>query len=267
MINTYLLRPIAGILVRVLYNTRITPNHVTIASIFAGMIAGVMYFFGEYGTIPAAGLFVTLKDILDSADGQLARAKSISSRIGRFLDSIGDLFVNLIIFSAIGWFLFNKTEDVLYLTLSFVAFLGITLRVSYHVYYHVSFLHTKGEYHQNRTIETLSVNDRQSDSTTIVLQRIYQIIYGWQDQLMHFIDTWSRNWEEDLSFKERWFSDQIGLRISGIIGIGTELFLLTICSVFEALEFYVVLNVSIMNGILLTSIFYRKIILRRRLRR
>jgi phosphatidylglycerophosphate synthase len=34
--------------------------------------------------LPVAGLCMTLKDLLDSADGQLARAKQMYSRFGRF---------------------------------------------------------------------------------------------------------------------------------------------------------------------------------------
>jgi hypothetical protein len=75
LINTYLLRPLAGLIVWVLYRTPITPNQVTIASTIAGFVAAGLYLKNEALYTAVAGLCVTLKDVLDSADGQLARAK------------------------------------------------------------------------------------------------------------------------------------------------------------------------------------------------
>ena len=102
LINTYLLRPIAGIIVWVLYYTPITPNQVTIASILSGIIASIFYLRGTAGSFIVAGLLITLKDILDSADGQLARAKTTTKWFGRFLDSIGDFIVNAAVFAPSG---------------------------------------------------------------------------------------------------------------------------------------------------------------------
>ncbi|HEX9006282.1 MAG TPA: hypothetical protein VF889_03230 [Bacteroidota bacterium] len=83
LINTLLLRPLAGFLVRALYPTPVTPNEVTVAAIVAGLCSAGLYAVGGALATAAAGLVLTLKDILDSADGQLARAKALYSRRGR----------------------------------------------------------------------------------------------------------------------------------------------------------------------------------------
>ena len=85
LINTYLLRPLAGLIVWVLYYTPITPNQVTIASIMAGFASAFFYAKGTPDAFVIAGLLVTVKDLLDSADGQLARAKEKFSRVGSCL--------------------------------------------------------------------------------------------------------------------------------------------------------------------------------------
>ena len=108
LINTYVLRPIAGLFVRAIYGTGITPNQVTVASIIAGLAAALVYLNGHSIAVACAGLLVTLKDVLDSVDGQLARAKQEYSRLGRFLDSIGDFVVNLALFASVGWLLSLK---------------------------------------------------------------------------------------------------------------------------------------------------------------
>src|SRR6266567_4448868 len=83
IINIYLLRPLAAIIVWMLYPTRTTPNQVTLAAIVIGCTAGIVYTLDIPGAIAAAGLLVTAKDVLDDADGQLARAKVLYSRRGR----------------------------------------------------------------------------------------------------------------------------------------------------------------------------------------
>jgi phosphatidylglycerophosphate synthase len=258
LINTYLLRPIAGFIVRILYSTRVTPNQVTVASTVAGLVAAGFYLQNEAGFTAMAGIFVTLKDILDSADGQLARAKQQYSRIGRFLDSIGDFVVDLAVFGAIGWVVYANTGNVWMIALSLAGLAGITLRVSYHVFYQSSFLHLEEQYQINRVTEEITEEDQSGDATTLTLQRVFQIIYGWQDRLMVGIDAWSKSDASDREFSIRWYSDPVGLRLSGLLGIGTELFLLMICSLLNALVTYLYLNLFLMNAILLASIVYRR---------
>jgi phosphatidylglycerophosphate synthase len=261
LINTYLLRPVAGLVVSLLYKTSITPNQVTIASTIAGLVAAAIYLNNEALTTALAGLMVTVKDVLDSADGQLARAKGQYTRIGRFLDSIGDFVVDLALFGAIGWILYSSTGDAWMLVLSTLGLIGITLRVSYHVFYQTSFLHLEDRYVNNRVTEEVTQDDLAGDQLALLLQRIFLFIYGWQDRLMLRIDFWCRAERSDREFLLRWYSDPTGLRLSGLLGIGTELFLLMICSLFNELHLYLMLNLLLMNGILFFSIFYRRLIL------
>ena len=92
LINIYLLRPVASVIVWLLSPTPVTPNQLTLAAIVVGFAAAAAY---AGGPIVLAALLVSAKDILDDADGQLARAKQMYSRRGRFLDSIGDFAVDL----------------------------------------------------------------------------------------------------------------------------------------------------------------------------
>jgi len=276
LINTYLLRPIAGLIVRALYYTPVTANHVTIASIIAGLAAAYYYLAGTPDAFIAAGLLVTLKDLLDSADGQLARVKQQSSRVGRFLDSIGDFIVDGAVFGAIGWVLFRSTGNWLMLLLAMFGFAGISLRVSYHVFYQVKYLHLQEQYMINRLSEEILQEDLNKDGFELFLQRFFLCIYGWQDRLIEKVDRWSsgvdfckfceyRRIDPAVDLSYRWYSDCISLRISGLIGFGTELFLLMLCSVLNRLELYLCLNILLMNGILILCILYRRFILLRKM--
>jgi phosphatidylglycerophosphate synthase len=261
LINVYVVRPAAGLLVRILYRTPITPNQLTIAAALSGFVAAVFYLAGNPTTIILAGVCVTLKDLLDSADGQLARAKQLYSRSGRFLDSIGDFLVNLSVFGAIGYLLTISHDDALYAGLALLGFLGTTLRVSYHVYYHTSFLHLNKQYAVNRITEEVRDDDLQKDRMTLTLQRVFQFLYGWQDRGMVRIDRWCRGEHSPNINDTVWFADRVGLRLSGFLGLGTELFLLTVCSVTNQLSMYLWCNLVLMNGIWMASVWYRRQVL------
>ena len=266
LINIYVLRPIASAIVWLVYPTRITPNQLTTAALCAGIAASWVYTANTPIAIAGAGLLVTLKDVLDDADGQLARAKSLYSRRGRFLDSIGDFIVNVFLFAALTAVVYRSHPAPTTIVLGALSFLGITLRVSYHVFYQVSFLHLESQYKFNRIVEEITEEDRRGDPVALRLQKIFLLMYGWQDWLMHRIDLWCRGTRLDEKRGHEWYNDRLGLRISGLLGFGTEYAVLTICSLLNDLPLYLLLNVLLMNGIWTVSIVYRKMNLAHALR-
>lgn len=78
----------------------VTPNAITIASIFIGIGAGVCFFFNEncepwfnFFWWNLIGVFLLIwADSFDSADGQLARMTKQYSRLGRILDGVSGDF-------------------------------------------------------------------------------------------------------------------------------------------------------------------------------
>jgi len=262
LINTYAIRPMAGLIVRLLYRTPATPNGVTALSVVAGCCAAFLYAQGVAGYTVAAGLLVTLKDVLDAADGQLARARQRFSRKGRFFDSIGDFVVDLLVFAALGWALVRLTGHAAFAPAAFLGFLGTTLRVSYHVFYQTSYLHLKGSYTINRITEDVTPEDRGADRLTQALQRIFLFLYGWQDRLMFRLDEWSRaGLPHQANIDAGWYGDRIGLRLSGLMGLGTELFILMLFSLVDRLDLYLAVNLVVLNANWGVSVAYRRWVL------
>ena len=71
----------------------VTPNAITIASIFLGIGAGVAFYFNDLVINVIGMLLLIWANSFDSADGQLARMTHNYSRIGRILDGIaGDIW-------------------------------------------------------------------------------------------------------------------------------------------------------------------------------
>ena len=71
----------------------VTPNAITIASIFLGIGAGIMFYFPDMWLNVIGMLLLIWANSFDSADGQLARMTKQYSRLGRILDGLsGDMW-------------------------------------------------------------------------------------------------------------------------------------------------------------------------------
>lgn len=92
-IDLYFYRPIGFAWAVLAKKLGITPNAITIASIFLGVGAGVCFYFNNIWINILGVLLLIWADSFDSADGQLARMTGQYSRIGRILDGLsGDLW-------------------------------------------------------------------------------------------------------------------------------------------------------------------------------
>ena len=96
-VDLHFFRPVGMRLARALLPTAVSPDHVTAGCLVLGVAAG-WCFIPASPAINALGfaLFIA-SDLLDSADGQLARLRGTSTRLGRILDGVSDntRFANL----------------------------------------------------------------------------------------------------------------------------------------------------------------------------
>jgi hypothetical protein len=82
------------------------------------------------------------------------------------------------------------------------------------------------------------------------------------------LDRWSRGKILPGGDEERrWYADVTAVRISGFLGLGTELCLLTLCSLTDRLSLYLFLNLVVMNGLWGACVVYRRGALRRAIAR
>lgn len=91
-------RPLAYVLTRAAYPTPVTPDQITWASMFVGILAGAAVWSSFLVGAPRLGLaavLFVLSAVLDCSDGQLARLRGTSSPFGRMLDGAVDLVVQL----------------------------------------------------------------------------------------------------------------------------------------------------------------------------
>ncbi len=174
-------RPVAKGIAQSLKNTSVTPVQVTLAFIVSGLIAiGCIL-----NHMPWAALFfLVLKSILDAADGELARVKNSPSLTGRYLDSVSDIVLNLLILLSI----YSVTEGSLIYTL--LAFFGIQLQGTLYNYYYVIL---RNRYHGDTTSRVFEIDGpkalpNEKQSHVDFLFNLYKVLYGAFDRIIYFLD-------------------------------------------------------------------------------
>ena len=96
-------RPIGARIARRLLRTSVTADQVTLGALLIGLVAGHLFLYTDARVNLLGFALFVLSDVLDSADGQLARLRGVSSRWGRVVDGLADsvrwsnLYIHLIL--------------------------------------------------------------------------------------------------------------------------------------------------------------------------
>ena len=90
MMDLFVFRPIAFIIVKLIYRLPVTPNQLSILAILSGIVSGVFFALGTPKSFVYAGLFYALAHIFDCCDGMIARLKKNGTFIGRIIDGFAD---------------------------------------------------------------------------------------------------------------------------------------------------------------------------------
>jgi phosphatidylglycerophosphate synthase len=106
LVDEFLHRPLARLIIPGLARTSITPNQVTLLSGLVGVIGGIVLGAGAHRPtfLLWAGILLFISVVLDCCDGQLARIRGISSTTGAVVDGIADYAVGLAMGLGASWF-------------------------------------------------------------------------------------------------------------------------------------------------------------------
>lgn len=111
-LNKYIYRPLASFIARLVFPTKITPNQITIFSFMWGIAAGLCFLFGKYNWLVIGAICVQFSQILDCADGMLARTKNMCSDYGSFLDLTVDRVVDFFFLTGISIGLYYSSSNM-----------------------------------------------------------------------------------------------------------------------------------------------------------
>ncbi len=90
VIHSYIVRPLAQELVLLIWNTNITPNQLTLIRSIISIVS--LYFFtvGESYFFILGIVMFQVSEVIDHADGMLARMKSMTSNLGQYYEYVTD---------------------------------------------------------------------------------------------------------------------------------------------------------------------------------
>ena len=243
---------------RFFFDTPITPHQVIFISMVFGIGASFLIIQDNKLLVILGAILLFYKNVLDKVDGSLARAKDLDSRRGRFYDSISDFIVTFSVFTALTIKLNNIYHSLFVIVICYAAMVFSMLQCSFFIYYQVSFIKFSGKNTINRLIESITDEDRKTqDNVTLALQKIFLLIYGWQDKLFAALDNFlykriemhtSKNNEHLNKF---WYSDKKFLTQASSLSIGTHVFFICITAIAGKFEYYLFVNLILMNLLLI----------------
>ncbi len=203
---------IANLIVRVLQDTKVTPNQITFLYLLTGILTGILIIKGQF---IVSAILILVKNTLDAVDGSLARVRQRPSRVGRFFDSISDILLNAIyVFSIV-------IHYSGYYFLAFFTLLSMSIQGSFYNYYYVMYRHKK------QGDKTSFVNEKPEgypwDNPKIlkILFLLYKIFYLWQDRFVEFID-------KKVIKNKRAYTNKIFMTFLTVLGLGIHLLILSI---------------------------------------
>lgn len=138
-LNKYIYRPLAALILRPIYSTKITPNQLTVFSFFCGICAALCFLLGKYIFLAAGAILIQVSYVFDCADGMLARAKEMSSDYGSFLDLTVDRVTDFLLLSGITVGFYHSSPDLRFLIIGLFTvalyFLQISLFYLYNQFF------------------------------------------------------------------------------------------------------------------------------------
>jgi phosphatidylglycerophosphate synthase len=223
----------ARLIAKSLKSSSLTPLHITVLFIFAGITSIILILNNQF---TAASLFIIIKSILDAADGELARIRQTPSYIGRYFDSVSDIILNFFILGSICYV--NNSSWIVML----IGFFAFQLQGTLYNYYYVIFRNKFNGDKTSRVFESKAPTAMPGEKQYYVNQwfKVYNFCYGWFDKVIYRMD---KNASHDKHLP-RWF-----MTIVSSFGLGFQLliisFMLSLGMLKNIIPFFILYSIFI----------------------
>jgi phosphatidylglycerophosphate synthase len=265
-IDVWVHRPPAYVLAKILLPTPVSPNLVTVCSIFTAFAAGACIFSNFDWHLPLAGVLIFSSAVLDCCDGQLARLRKSSSAFGRMLDGVADLVGSTVVVGGGAWLIYRKFQDPLWLCLVAVTLALITIVTgSFHTssYDHFKNVFLRMTHPSYREGEDLSVAEERFAAQRAQMSFVIRIAWGIyffylrsQTDYIDKLDPLSRRLAAaNPEFNER--NAAIYRKYAGAVmrwwrtlfGFGSLVFGLAVSIGLDITEYYLLFRLVLLNGL------------------
>ncbi|MGF1894647.1 CDP-alcohol phosphatidyltransferase family protein, partial [Vibrio campbellii] len=186
VIHSFIVRPLAQEIVLLLWNTNITANQITFFRVILNAIALIMFAYGSAISVCLGVILFQCHEVIDHADGEYARAKKQSSRVGQYYETVFDNLLS----SSFGLFglsiaigAFNYSGNALYLV--FFLLTAITASMYFVLYGEIS-----------KSLESSSFAAVEHDKEEmlalwgvplkVAVKNLFRTVIKWHNQLLLF---------------------------------------------------------------------------------
>lgn len=252
--DLFFFRPLAFLLVKLIYPTNITPNQLTITAVILGIISGFMYAQGLPHGFVLGAVFFMLYNIFDCSDGQLARLKNNGTHAGRIIDGIADYIATLAVFIGIGIGFANHQDNPgLWWFLIVLLIVSSVLQAVLVDYYRNRFL--------DYVLQRESTFDAELESFKVELNNLRTQKNKWLDRIIIKIYLKYSSFQEKLVAKgkkeklllatpeEYYNKNKTAMRFWVLICSTSEISVLLFCSVINRLDLFFWIILIGFNGI------------------
>jgi len=203
--------------------TAITPIHVTVMFVLAGVVAVLCILYELFWL---AAFFLILKSILDAADGELARVKETPSYTGRYFDSVSDIILNFCFLCSISYI----TQGSLFWAV--IAFFSMQLQGTLYNYYYVILRNKFDGDKTSRIFEDKPpvALPGEKQSTVDSWFRIYKGCYSAFDKSIYLMDRHA----EYGQYYPKWFMTMVSA-----FGLGFQLLIISVMLCFGLAEYII----------------------------
>jgi len=257
-------RPLAFLLVRVIYKTEITPNQISLTAIVMGILAGYFYSLGQPVYFTVGALFFLAFNILDCSDGQLARLKKNGTPVGRIIDGISDYIATVAVYLGILFGFSLRSDDHFYWFIM-LALAGIS-NIIHGIF--VDFYRTRFiDYLRGRSTFDNDIEEFEKEYESIkhqkskILERIVLLIYFRYSTLQRFLVARKKRTRSFITTPEEYFrKNRYIIRLWLLIGPTAQVTTIIVCSLFNRFDIFIWIVVGAFNSLALILWIAQKII-------
>jgi len=263
ILDLILFRPISFLFVKLIYNTNITPNQISLVALVFGILSGILYGFGTYQFLILGSASFFICNTLDCMDGQLARLKKNGTKIGRVVDGFIDYITSISVFLGLGIAMTLITGDATYSwLLTIAAGISKALQNMFFDHYRNSYLeyvYQKASPLDDEIEEYSEEKERLKNVEGKYLEKFLISVYL---SYCTFQKNSTEHIELNISPEEYKRKNKLLIRMWSWIGSTTHMVTLIIFSLFDRIDLYLIVTITLGNLIFIILLIWQKQVLK-----
>jgi hypothetical protein len=281
ILDLVLFRPLAFIFVKATFSFNIKPDQVSVVAMIFGSTAGVLFGFGSFTLVITGAVLYFLSNVLDCADGQIARLKHNGTKVGRIVDGFIDYIVSTFVFLGIAFGLVNQFSQgninlwgnsflqinpYIYIwLLSIAGGISSAMQAFYFDFYRNKFLEVAFGKASGILDEINEFTEEKRKFTedpkyANFMEKILINVYLWYSRLQLNIQKDHENNKNKPDAKEYYRKNKLLLRLWSFMGSTTHITLCVIFGFMNNLEAFLIFCILPLNLLMLSLYFIQRIV-------